>query len=80
MTHQFSTFLARRCFLLVTLLLLSAASVSSGDGTSNRIDRVERGLLPAAIIRGQPAQAMSISERMAFHRVPGVSIAVINKW
>jgi CubicO group peptidase (beta-lactamase class C family) len=38
---------------------------------------VENGLLPSVRIRGQ-TRPMRLVERMAFHKVPGVSIAVIN--
>ena len=73
--------LSFRAWMLVSVLLLSAASrcVVGADITVERIERIEHGLLPAALIRGQPAKTMTISERLAFHRVPGVSVAVINK-
>jgi CubicO group peptidase (beta-lactamase class C family) len=40
-----------------------------------RISRIENGLLPAVIIKGQSPQPMTIADRMAFHKVPGVSVA-----
>jgi len=40
-----------------------------------RIARIETGLLPAVIIKGQPPQSMTIADRMAHHKVPGVSVA-----
>lgn len=40
-----------------------------------RISRIENGLLPAVIIKGQPPQPMTIADRMTFHKVPGVSVA-----
>ena len=40
-----------------------------------QITRVERGLLPAVLIKGDPA--WSIEERMKFYKVPGLSVAVI---
>lgn len=42
---------------------------------SARISRVENGLLPAVVIKGAPPRPMSIAERMAFYKVPGLSIA-----
>src|SRR5205085_2713216 len=42
----------------------------------SQIQRVEQGLLPAVLIKGDPSWA--IQERMRHYRVPGVSIAVIN--
>jgi CubicO group peptidase (beta-lactamase class C family) len=40
-----------------------------------RISRIENGLLPAVIIKGQPPKPMTIADRMTFHKVPGVSVA-----
>jgi CubicO group peptidase (beta-lactamase class C family) len=58
---------------------LSASNLSSAQAPesvlSARISRIESGLLPAVIIRGQPPQPMTIANRMAFHKVPGVSVA-----
>lgn len=44
---------------------------------AERIARVEAGLSPRIFAEGQPIK-WTIQERMAHHRVPGVSIAVIN--
>jgi CubicO group peptidase (beta-lactamase class C family) len=44
---------------------------------TDRIQRVENGLLAAIIIKGQPA-TMKLADRMAHYKTPGVSIAVIN--
>lgn len=44
---------------------------------AERIARVEAGLAPRLFPEGQPIK-WTIQERMAHHRVPGVSIAVIN--
>ncbi|HKG98317.1 MAG TPA: serine hydrolase domain-containing protein, partial [Pyrinomonadaceae bacterium] len=84
----------KKALLLVAALLLaslcpfrldihstSAATDKESQGSNGvdeRIKRVESGLLPQVVIKGQPAPKMSIAERMAFHKVPGVSIAVIN--
>lgn len=43
------------------------------------IEEVENGLRLAFEIKGQPVQGMNIQERMAHHRVPGVSIARIQQ-
>jgi CubicO group peptidase (beta-lactamase class C family) len=40
-----------------------------------RISRIESGLLPAVVIKGQPPQSMTIADRMTHHKVPGVSVA-----
>lgn len=43
-----------------------------------RIARVEQGLTTRVVVKGTPGQRHSLRERMAFHRVPAVSIAVID--
>ena len=67
-------------FLLTAIGLLAAActtTVPQSSPESARISRVENGLLPAMVIKGQDA-SMKLADRMAFYKVPGVSIAVIN--
>jgi CubicO group peptidase (beta-lactamase class C family) len=44
-----------------------------------QIDRVERGLLPRVVVKGRPLPASTITERMAALKVPGASVAVIDK-
>src|SRR5215470_15498890 len=76
---------------LVWLLPLVALSLNACRASSNaapiaaqtqssvaeRIQRVENGLLPAVMIKGQTT-AMKLAERMAHYKVPGLSVAVIN--
>jgi CubicO group peptidase (beta-lactamase class C family) len=45
---------------------------------AQRIERVENGLLPPALLKGEPPAKMKLANRMQFHKTPGVSIAVIN--
>ena len=66
------------------LLLAAALAVSSGCGRTNpltakRIKSVEKGLMRAVYLKGLAAEKLSLDERMSFYRVPGVSIAVIDK-
>jgi len=42
-----------------------------------RIEAVENGLLPPETGKGRPAE-MKMGARMAYYKVPGVSLAVIN--
>jgi CubicO group peptidase (beta-lactamase class C family) len=44
-----------------------------------RIKAVETGLLKAVVFKGEDPERMKLSERMQFYRVPGLSIAVIDK-
>jgi CubicO group peptidase (beta-lactamase class C family) len=76
----------RLAFSLVTLALAAACScttvpqnsIAETAAASDHILRVENGLLPGSVIKGQDAR-MKLAERMAFHKVPGVSVAVINE-
>ncbi len=52
-------------------------AIPAHAASDERIARVEAGLLPRIFVEGQPV-TWTLQERMAHHRVPGVSIAVIN--
>jgi CubicO group peptidase (beta-lactamase class C family) len=56
----------------------AAGSSQKPSGVDEKVRRVENGLLPRVAIKGQPRQPMTIAERMAHYKVPGLSIAVIN--
>jgi CubicO group peptidase (beta-lactamase class C family) len=45
------------------------------EGSVARIARIENGLLPAVVIKGQAVRAMKLSERMQFYKVPAVNVA-----
>ena len=71
----------------VASLIGGFATSSSGAQTSpdepaapveEKIRRVEAGLLPAVVIKGDASPALALSERMKFYRVPGVSVAVVD--
>lgn len=47
----------------------------SEPGLNARITRIESGLLPAVLIKGQPVPKMGITERMKFYKVAAVSVA-----
>ncbi|HUJ93451.1 MAG TPA: serine hydrolase [Candidatus Bathyarchaeia archaeon] len=60
--------------------LRAAASQASGASqisaeVAAHIAHIENGLLPAVVIEGTPPKPMTLSERMAFYKVPGVSMA-----
>jgi len=48
--------------------------------TRKRIKAVETGLLKAVVFKGEDPERMNLSERMQFYRVPGLSIAVIDRY
>jgi CubicO group peptidase (beta-lactamase class C family) len=53
----------------------SSTAPAPDPALTARVHRIENGLLPAVVIKGQPLKSMTIAERMAFHKVPGVSVA-----
>ena len=57
--------------------VITSARERRQDAASDRIARVENGLLPRAVPQGQAGKPMSIAARMAYHGVPGMSMAVI---
>lgn len=71
--------------LLMSSALALAPARSMTDpqtgGASNlaqRIQRVENGLLPPAVVKGETPVKMKLADRMQFYKTPGVSMAVIN--
>src|SRR5215813_7301482 len=62
------------CTLLLVISLLAPLSFGQ-SGSEAQIKRVEQGLLPAVLIKGEPG--WSIAERMKYYKVPGLSVAVI---
>jgi len=45
---------------------------------AQRIERVENGLLPPAVVKGETLAKMKLADRMRFYKTPAVSIALIN--
>jgi len=63
-------------FIALTLVV-AACRQSVGDNA--HVHHIENGLLPAVIIKGEPAPpSMKLADRMVHYEVAGVSIAVIN--
>jgi CubicO group peptidase (beta-lactamase class C family) len=60
----------------LAVVVVAALPVMAAD-IDTRIQRVEQGLRPGAAISGQPQPKWTIGERLRFHKVPGVSVAVI---
>ncbi|MDE9459809.1 hypothetical protein, partial [Xenorhabdus bovienii] len=57
---------------------MPAASPGDSAELLARIARVENGLSSRIVIKGRPGQKTPLAERMAYHHVPAVSIALIN--
>jgi len=60
----------------ISLVLVMSQIAFAQSPAQGRIERVEKGLLPAVLIKGDPG--WTIQERMKHYKVPGVSVAVIN--
>ena len=59
----------------------TSSVIGETDGATDfaqRIERVENGLLPPAVVKGDPPAKMKLADRMRFYKTPGVSIAVID--
>jgi CubicO group peptidase (beta-lactamase class C family) len=66
----------RKLTSLLLLFSLAFSSIAFAQSTPDpKIKRVEENLLPAVLIKGDPA--WTIAERMKFYKVPGLSVAVI---
>jgi CubicO group peptidase (beta-lactamase class C family) len=63
--------------ILLFVLLLPSAALAQSNAQA-RIDRVESGLLPPVIIKGEASWA--IKDRIKHYKIPGVSVAVINNF
>jgi CubicO group peptidase (beta-lactamase class C family) len=58
---------------------LAGAQVTTGQTTlEQRIQRIQDGLRPAVLVKGEGGQTSKLIDRMAALHVPGVSIAVIH--
>src|SRR2546428_4147257 len=51
---------------------------SEAVNLARRIERIETGLLPPAVLKGETPARMRLADRMKFYKTPAVSIAVIN--
>ena len=71
--------LHRHVALLIACIALPAFSQDRA-ALEQRIQRVENGLLPAEIGKGESAPKWTVSERMAHYNVVGVSVAVIDNY
>jgi CubicO group peptidase (beta-lactamase class C family) len=63
-------------YALAVAWLLGSAEAHA-QTAAERIVRVEQGLLPRAVRAGERGKLASIPERMAYHGIPGMSMAVI---
>jgi CubicO group peptidase (beta-lactamase class C family) len=75
------TFERRQRFatLLLGLLGIAQATVASEPAAEARIQRLEAGLQPPVLVKGESPTLTPLARRMAELKVPGMSIAVIHE-
>jgi CubicO group peptidase (beta-lactamase class C family) len=68
--------------LLIGLMVVFVSSTCETEGSLARKRKraVENGLLRTVVFKGEDPERMKLQDRMAFYRVPGVSMAVIDKY
>lgn len=69
-------FLTLLAAALLALPFLQFVTAQNTDAQSAQIQRIENGLLPAVVVKGQ-TQPTKLAEQMAKYKVPGLSVAVI---
>jgi CubicO group peptidase (beta-lactamase class C family) len=57
-------------------MLAGTAAIAAQTPGDERIRRIEAGLLPPVILKGQPLRTAKLEERMRELKIPGVSVAV----
>ena len=61
-----------------THVKMSRRQTVDAAAVRRRIEKVENGLLPPAVVKGETPVRMRLADRMQFYKTPGVSIALIN--
>jgi len=81
--RPFSKVPLRRMFRSAAVLIATVAILAGCDPSktmrAKRIRAVEKGLMRAVYLKGLAPEKLTLTERMAFYRVPGISLAVIDK-
>lgn len=58
------------------VMMLAGAAIAAQSPADERIRRIEAGLLPPVVLKGQPLRTAKLEERMRELKIPGVSVAV----
>ena len=66
--------------LFAILFLLLSGCDASKTLTKERIKTAENGLLKSIVFEGEKPERMKLTDRMAYYKVPGVSISVIDNF
>lgn len=62
-------------FLLI--VFLGSCSKEQETSLTKEIEAIENGLIKNLVVKGEPVEKMNLLERMAYFKVPGVSVAVV---
>ena len=68
----FAAFLA---VLYLSIVPVASDKPRNGTEADAKVERITNGLLPAAVVKGQPVPRMTLAERMKYYNVLEVSIA-----
>ncbi len=69
----------KRSIVIVLVAWLGPVIAGASADTSDRIKRIEHGLVPPVLVQGETPVLQPLAQRMAELKVPGVSVAVIHK-
>ncbi|MDD8031586.1 MAG: serine hydrolase [Acidobacteriota bacterium] len=67
-------------FWLFLLSLIVFSCQTPESITSSRIKSLEQGLLRSVYFKGEKPEKLRLSDRMSFYKVPGLSLAVMDKY
>ena len=65
--------------MALALMTISAAATIAAESPGERVRRIENGLIPPVILKGQPVRTLKLEDRIRELKIPGVSIAVFDK-
>lgn len=77
-------FFSRNTVIFAASLMIWASGLAAAQGAAGpstpetRIQRIQDGLMPAVLVKGEPVRTAKLADRMAALHVPGVSVAVIH--
>jgi CubicO group peptidase (beta-lactamase class C family) len=74
-----STFLRRLSGLTLCIAISGIVAAQTSSTLEQRIQRIQDGIPPAVLVKGEAVSTTKLADRMAALHVPGVSIAVIHE-
>ncbi|MBM3304532.1 MAG: serine hydrolase [Candidatus Aminicenantes bacterium] len=76
----YNIYMGRKAILAAAMSVIFLSGCETQESlTGKRIKQVEKGLLRAVTIKGQKPEKLALSARMPFYRVPGLSLAVMDR-